>query len=208
MTKVNAGNDMQARMMGGQQAGFTGTSTGTGATSLTDSGQAWGTTQFVGAWVLGAGGVYGVILSHTATVLTIDRWSNVATPGGAAGSTPGATSAYTILPGAAPAWFMALTANATAVSASDTSLTAEITTGGGGLIRKICTYAHTGAAASYTLTAVYTANGSDALPVTIAKVGIFNSLVSGQMLFETLLGTTATLSASGDQLTVTDTVSL
>lgn len=207
MTKVNSGNDMQARQMGGSAAGATGTSTATSATSLTDSGASWGTTQFVGGWVVCAG-VYGVITSHTGTVLTVDRWTAVATPGGAAGATPGATTAYTILPGGAPAWYMALTANAGAVSASDTSLTAEITTGGGGLVRKVCPYAHTTGAASYTLTPVFTANGSDALPVTVAKIAVLNSLIGGQMLFETLLGTTATLSASGDSLTVTETVTL
>jgi hypothetical protein len=210
MTKVNSGNDMQSRQMAGQQAGFAGTSTGTSATTLTDSGQAWGTTQFVGAWVVagGATGVYGVIISHTATVLTVDRWTAVATPGGAAGSTPGATAAYCILPGAAPAWYMALTANAAAVNATDTTLTAEITTVGGGLIRKLATYAHTAAAASYTLTGAFTSNGTDSLPVTVAKIGIFNGLLSGQMIFETLLGSTATLTTSGDNVTVTDTVSL
>jgi hypothetical protein len=140
-------------------------------------------------------------------VLTIDRWYDPTAPGGAAGSTPAATTVYVILPGGAPAWYMALTANNGAPAAGDTTLTGEITTGGGGLIRKICTYAHTGGAASYSLTAVYTANGSDALPVTIAKIGVFNSLVSGQMLFETLLSATAVMSAIGDQLTVTDTVS-
>jgi hypothetical protein len=205
--KVNAGNDMQARAMGGGAAGISGTSTGTSATTMTDGSASWGTTQYIGAWVV-CGNRYGVVISHTATVLTIDRWYDPALPGGAAGSTPGATTVYVILPGAAPAWYMALTANATAPSATDTSLTAEITTGGGGLIRKLATYAHTAAAASYTLTGAFTANGSDALPVTIAKIAVLNSISSGQMEFETLLGTTATLSASGDNVTVTETVSL
>lgn len=204
--KVNAGNDMQARQMGGAAVGATGTSTGTAATTMTDSGATWGTTQYVGGWVV-CGNRYGIILSHTGTVLTLDRWYDPTLPGGAAGSTPGATTVYVILPGGAPAWYMALTANAGAPAAGDTTLTGEITTGGGGLIRKICTYAHTGGAASYSLTAVYTANGSDALPVTVAKIGVFNSIVSGQMLFETLLSATAVISAIGDQLTVTDTVS-
>jgi hypothetical protein len=44
--------------------------------------------------------------------------------------------------------------------------------------------------------------------VTIAKMGGFNGFVSGQLGFETLLSTTATLSASGDQLTITQSVSL
>ncbi|WP_066373941.1 hypothetical protein [Herbidospora mongoliensis] len=108
----------------------------------------------------------------------------------------------------AVAEYMALTANSSAPSAGNTTLTGEITTGGGGLIRAAATYAHTGGAATYTLTKTFTANGSDSLPVTVAKVGIFNASSSGTMVWETLLGATATLSASGDQLTVTQTVTL
>jgi hypothetical protein len=208
VTKTNSGNDYQARAMGGSAAGTSGTSTGTSATTMTDSGASWGTTQYVGAWVQ-CGARYGIIASHTATVLTIDRWYDPTSPGGAAGSTPGATTAYVILPGAAPAWYMGLSANASAVNASDTTLPGEITTAGGGLIRKICPYAHTTGAASYTLTPVFTANGSDTLPVTIAKIAVSNSIVSTiANLFQTLLGTTATLSAIGDNLTATETVSL
>jgi hypothetical protein len=43
--------------------------------------------------------------------------------------------------------------------------------------------------------------------VTIAKIGVFNASTSGTMVFETLLNATATL-VNGDQLTVTETVSL
>lgn len=204
--KVDSGNDYQARVMGGDFVGITGTATSTTATSLTNTGASFTTNAYIGHIVV-AGTVYGVITANTGTVLTVDRWYNPATPGGAAGSTPGGTSAYVILPGGAPAWYMALTANATAPAAGDTTLAAEITTGGGGLIRKLATYAHTGGAASYTLTGAYTANGSDTLPVTIAKMGTFNSISSGTMLHETLVSPTATLSASGDQLTITQTVS-
>jgi hypothetical protein len=191
--------------MGGDLAGVAGTATSTSATSLTDTGASFGT--LTGHMVVAAG-VYGVITSNTGTVLTIDRWYSPASPGGSAGSTPAGTSAYVVVPGQAPYWYMALTANASAASATDTTLTGEITTAGGGLIRKLATYAHTTGAASYSLAATFTANGSDALPVTIAKIGIFNSISSGRMQFETLLSATATLSASGDSVTVTDTVSL
>jgi hypothetical protein len=104
--------------------------------------------------------------------------------------------------------WVGLTANATAPAAGDTTLTAEITTAGGGLIRKVSTPAHTTGAASYTLTTVFTANGTDTLPVTIAKRGIFDALTAGNLIFETLLGTTATLSLSGDALTLTDTITM
>ncbi len=104
--------------------------------------------------------------------------------------------------------YMALTANTTAPSAGDTSLTAEIATASGGLIRKQATYAHTDNAATYTLTATFTANGNDSLPVTIGKVGIFNASSGGVMPWSTLLSPTATISASGDALTVTETITI
>lgn len=204
--KVNSGNDIEARNLAGDIAGDTGTSTGVTATTLTDSGKAWTTNAWTGHLVT-TGSVYGVVVSNTATVLTVDRWYTPASPGGAAASTP-STGVYVIPPGGAPVWYMALTANATAASATDTTLTAEITTAGGGLIRKLAVVAHTTGAATYTLTGSYTANGSDTLPVTIAKMGTFNSITSGQMLHETLLSATATLTASGDPIVVTQTVTM
>ena len=108
----------------------------------------------------------------------------------------------------AVAKWIALTANATAASVSDTTLTAEITTGGGGLVRGAALYAHTAAASTYTLTLTFTANGSDSLPVTIAKLGNFNAASAGGLVFETVLGTTATLSVSGDSLAVTWTITV
>ena len=104
--------------------------------------------------------------------------------------------------------YIAVTANATAPAAADTTLTAEIATAGGGLVRQAGVYAHTTGAASYTITTTFTANGSDALPVTIAKRGIFDQASGGLLVFETLVSPTANLSASGDALTLTDTISL
>lgn len=200
--KVNSGNDAQALQMA-SQLGFTGTSTGVTATTLTSSG--FTASAYIGQVVV-TGATYGVIVSNTTTVLTVDRWYNPANPGGAAATTPG-TGTFVIVPGGAPAFFTALTTNATAPAATDTTLATEITTAGGGLIRKSSTYAHTGGANSYTLTTTFTVNGSDTgLPVTIAKIGVFNSLTSGTMVFETLLSATATLSAVGDALTTTHTV--
>lgn len=109
---------------------------------------------------------------------------------------------------AAVADYIALTANSTAPGAGDTTLTAEIATGGGGLIRATATYAHTNGQATYTLTKTFTSNGSDSLPVTVAKIGVFNASSSGSLVYETLLSSTAVLSASGDALTVTETVTL
>lgn len=102
--------------------------------------------------------------------------------------------------------YIGLTANATAASASDTTLTAEITTAGGGLIRKQATYAHTTGTNTSTLTATFAANGSDSLPVIVAKIGVFNGSTAGTMTFETLMNATATFNLSGDSMTLTETV--
>lgn len=101
----------------------------------------------------------------------------------------------------APANYIGLTANATAPAAADTTLTGEITTGA--LARAQATYSHTTGTASYTLQKTFTSDQS----VTVAKIGIFNASTGGTMVFETLLNASATL-VSGDQLTVTETVSL
>jgi hypothetical protein len=102
--------------------------------------------------------------------------------------------------------YIALTANSTTPAAADTTLSGEITTVGGGLLRAQATYAHTAGTNTTTLTKTFTANGSDSLPVTIAKIGVFNASSSGTMAYETLLNATATLTTSGDNVTVTETV--
>lgn len=216
--KVNAGNDIQAALLGGGQVDSFGQATGSSATTLTNSGASWTTNQWAGcrvyATVSATVVVWGLVVSNTATVLTVDRWYTPTAPGGAAGSTPSATGTYVIVGAGGPAaWFMGLTATATAPSATDTSLTGEVTTQPAGLVRKICPYAHTAGTNTYTLTPVYTIGGGDtSLPITVAQIGVFNSMVAGDttatMLFRTLLSATATLSASGDQLTVTETVTM
>lgn len=217
MLKVNSGNDIQAALLGGGQVDFTGQATASSATTLTATGTPLVASAYIGcrvyATVSATQLVWGLVVSNTTSVLTVDRWYTVGTPGGAAGSTPSSTATYVILGSGGPAaWFMGLTATATAPAGADTSLAGEITTGGGGLIRKICPYAHTAGTNTYTLTPVFTANGSDTLPVTIAAIGVFNSMVSADtattLLFHTLVSPTATLSASGDQLTITETVTM
>lgn len=107
---------------------------------------------------------------------------------------------------AAAATYLAVTANTTSPSSGDTTLTAEIATAGGGLIRKVGTYAHTNGAATATLTATFTANANDSLPVTLGKAGVFNAASGGSMPFSALLSPTATVSAVGDSVTLTTTV--
>jgi hypothetical protein len=104
--------------------------------------------------------------------------------------------------------YIALSTNATAPGAGDSTLAGEIVLAGGGLIRKQALYGHTSNAANYTLTATFTANGVDSLPATIQKIGVFNAVTSGTLIFESALSPTATLSASGDAVTITETVSI
>lgn len=208
---VNTGRDMWAQGQGrstvvlAQQ-----TATASGTTSITATGTPFVASAYIGMIVVdNTTGVWGNIQSNTTSVLTVDRWYNPATPGGSAGSTPGATDKFTIVQGVSPAQFMGLTANASAASATDTALTSEIVSAGGGLIRAVTTYAHSAGTNTYTSANTFTANGSDTLPVTIAKMGLFNSMVVASainMWFETLLNATATLTISGDAVTITDTV--
>jgi hypothetical protein len=205
---VNSGLDSMAALMGGDTVGFTGSSSSAPtSTTLTDSGASWTTNAYVGH-VVTIGSVYGVIVSNTATVLTIDQWYAPGSPGGAPATTP-STGVFTISPGNAPSMYMGLSTATATPLAGDTALASEYATTAGGLIRKITTYAHTAGASSYSLAATFTVNGSDTpLPYAIGSIGIFNTLThgTGRMMFETLLSPAATVSASGDAVTITDTV--
>lgn len=99
--------------------------------------------------------------------------------------------------------YMALTAGVGAPAVGDTTLTGEIATAGGGLLRATATYAHTGGTNTSTLTKTFTANGSDTLPVTIAQIGIFNAATVGTLAYHTVPSANATLTVSGDNVTYT-----
>lgn len=104
--------------------------------------------------------------------------------------------------------YIGVTANSAAAAAADMSLPGEITTASGGLIRTAGVVAHTTAASTTTVTVTLTANGNDTLPVTLAKAWLAKGVTptAGDGLFETLLSTTATLSAVGDAVTITWTI--
>src|SRR5688572_21270383 len=104
--------------------------------------------------------------------------------------------------------YIAVSANTDPESAANTTLPGEITTSGGGLVRAQATYAHTGGAATFTLTRTFIVNGSDVVPAVVAKYGVLNDPTGGTLVFEELLATTATLAASGDQTTITHTVTV
>lgn len=202
---TTAGRDLIAAAYG--QAGqFNGANvaTGSSATSLTDTGEAWTTDQFKGWTVIAEETtntpVYGNIGTNSATVLTIDAWRN---NDDSAGTTPGATANYAIYP-TARFRYMGLTADAGAPSASDTALASEQT--GNGLARALATYAHTASTGTYTLQKSFSVSGS----VTVHKGALLtasNTTAGGIMGFEAALNADAVV-LSGDTLTVTATVTL
>ena len=95
--------------------------------------------------------------------------------------------------------YIALTTDSTAPAAGDTTCTSELTTNGLG--RALGTYAHTASTNTHTITKTFTYTGSSA--VVIAKVCMFDASSSGNMFAETLLASTATVNANGDQVTIT-----
>jgi hypothetical protein len=203
---TNSGRDLWAAAFGaaGVNSG-TNVATGSSATSLTDSGEAWTVDQFKGWTVVAEEStntpVYGNIGANSATVLTIDAWRNA---DDSAGTTPGTTANYAIYPTCRPRW-MGLTENASAASASNTALTGEITTGGAN--RQLATYAHTGGTNTYTMQKTFTISAS--FPA-IHRMGMFtasNTTAGGIMVFEAVLNADANV-ISGDSLQVTQTVTL
>lgn len=179
--------------------------TGSSATSLTDTGEAWTTDQFKG-WIVVAEEstntpVFGNIGSNTATVLTVDGWFN---SNDSAGTTPGTTANYFILPVCRPR-YMALTENASAAAAGNTALTGELTTGGAS--RALATYAHSNDAATLTLQKAFSITAT--FPA-IHRMGLFSAstlTATGIMVFESVLNADANV-VNGDTLTVTDTITL
>lgn len=109
----------------------------------------------------------------------------------------------------AAANYVAQTENNTAEANTNTTLAEEITTASGGLIRKQAAYAHTTKTLTAELKVTFTANGSDSLPSTVNKVGYFNKSVSGgTMVLEDKLSSSVTYKVSGDNATITNTITL
>ncbi|MDX1407305.1 MAG: hypothetical protein R3330_04210 [Saprospiraceae bacterium] len=101
-----------------------------------------------------------------------------------------------------PADYIALSTDATAPNAANTTLPGEIDNGGT-LDRAQAVYAHTNGQATYTLTKTFTSDAT----VTIEKIGVFNAATGGTLVFETLLAAEADL-VPNDQVMITETVTL
>lgn len=208
--------DFQSKAMGnGPSSAFAvaqGAATATSGTTLTaptgfpTAGQALaGQIVVAGPNSSGTGSkVYGVIVSNSATVLTVDQWYDPTSTSGAAGSTPNATCSYVVVPGQNPASWLALTTDATGPSSADTTLASELATNG--FTRAVGTYAHSAAATTYTLTHLFTATGTD----TINKEAVFgacNITGGGVMPFESAEPSPPTL-VSGDTLSQVVTITV
>lgn len=179
--------------------------TNSGATFPTAGQGLAGSIIVVGANSAGAGStVYGRISSNTGTAITVDQWYSGTSTAGAAGTTPNATGQYIILPGQAPAEWLAVTADATTPTTADTVLTSEITTGG--MARAVGTYAHTAAASTYTLVHLWTATSSFTINKE-AQFGAATTTAGGVMPFESAEPSPPSL-VSGDTLQNTITITV
>lgn len=205
--RTNTGRDWQCLLMGGDvpaNIGYTNTSTGVTATTLTQTGATWTTNQWAGHAVATAG-TFATVLSNTASVLTFDQWYLPGSATGASTTTPG-TGTFVILPGQTAALWVGITVDTTAPAVTDAApLTSEQTTNGLG--RAVATFAHTGGTATYTMSKTWTYTGSGVQ--TLHKVGMFNSatITTGQIMFlETVLNADAPVTANGDQAVLTWTI--
>jgi hypothetical protein len=223
---VNTGRVISNYNDGGGHVGAIGVGSAATSTGFTVSGTpGWASNELVGLRVVmysttSNNMVWGNITANgtgTNPTVTVDQWYVAATPGGSAGTTPTTPWAFMVLDGGyVSSWFCALATGANSPAATDTTLATnsntEVVSGTvSGMGRKIAPYAQTSGVASraITLTPVWTAGGTG-LPITVTTLGVFVSMVVGTaatMKFETTLTpSSATISATGDQLTVTETV--
>ena len=188
------------------------------ATSTTLVAQAatkWIAEQFVGQDVY-SGAAVGTILKNTEKVLTVARWEKLPTSTepllnrSEKAEPPIGSSAYSIVSGATPAAWVGITANSEEPKASNETLKSEIGTGKEksskfGLVRSLAAFKYLGGK-EYEVKVTFTAGTEDSVPVTLAKIGIFNAQNGGIMMFESLLTATAEIKESGDAVTITDVV--
>lgn len=210
--RTDAGDDWQAAvMLGHTNKGESGIATATSATSLTKSTASFPTTgggpaglgnmsgykgKIIACGPNGSGvgsTVYGVIIDNTATVITVDKWQDAATPG-TTGTTPDAACRFQVLPGAAPCIYLAVTETDVTQAAGDTTLSGELTTDG--FARSVYdTYSHSNGASSGFIQKTFTASGTR----TIRSEAVFIAQNGGVMPFESDEPSPPTL-VSGDTL--------
>lgn len=209
---TNKGKVLWANAIGDLGNGFTGTVKASTSTTLESAGAPkWSAEQFVGQDVY-SGTVVGTVVSNTENTLTVARWENLpsaANPSHSrkeeASEPPAVSAAYSIVSGATPAAWIAVSADTAEPKPENESLKGEIKTEEGGLIRALATFHYIGGK-EYEVKVTFTANVHDSTPVTLAKIGIFNAHNGGILMFESLLTATAEIKESGDAVTITDVI--
>lgn len=205
--------------------------TGTTATTLTGaSGLPTGTSSAGNAGLQGkicyvtnatvANSVFGVIVSNSATAITVDQWYAIPVTG-ASGTTPAnSAGTATILPGGTWAWWVALSTDvaSNAPAATDVVITASGLWGTAGASTGTVTeltasgmaraYCGQGGATAPTIPGSaqtqfnHTWTYSGAVLVTVYRVILLNSLAAAGTipLLETLLNAAASVATSGDTI--------
>jgi len=210
---TNGGRKLWAEAIGDLSgSGFTGTVKASSSTTLEPEGApTWTAAQFVGQDVY-SGSVAGTVISNTTTVLTVARWEKLATAAEPklnrseeASAPPVVSSAFSIASGNVPAAWIGITANTEEPKEASETLTGELKASGGGLVRTLATFKYLGGK-EYEVKATFTSNVKDILPVTLAKIGIFNAHNGGIMMFESKLTATAEIKEVGDSVQITDVV--
>lgn len=211
---TNKGKVLWADAIGDLNNGFTGTIKASTSTTLEAAGAPkWKANQFVGQSVY-AGAFVGTVLENTETILTVARWEKLPTAehesfnrSEEAPEPPAVSAAFSIASGTTPAAWVAVSADTAEPKAENETLKGEIKTAEGGLIRALAKFLPVeGKPEQYKVEVTFTANAKDLVPVTLAKIGIFNAQNGGTLMFESLLTATAEIKASGDSVTITDIV--
>lgn len=213
-----------ATQMADTGAAFT-VSTGTPGTPGTGSGLVGRIILVAGSAANSAPVAYGTIRDNTTTAVNIDFWHTINAPQTVA-TTPtggGAGSGYSILPAGPPCFWMGISIATRAFNSADHFLSNDGSTiseifgaSQTGLSRQIAAYAHTSGTSTFTIANTFTQGASDPGSSAVAKVGIFahgvtaapTTTTTGVILFNTLLASTATLSAVGDNVSITDTITV
>jgi hypothetical protein len=210
---TNGGRELWAKAIGNLGNGYAGTIKEIKETTkLVPAGSpVWTSEQFKGQDVY-SGSVVGTILSNTTTELIVARWENLPTAANPthsrkeeAAEPPIVSSAFSIASGTTPAAWVAVSADTAEVKPENETLKGEIKTSEGGLVRALATFKYLGGK-EYEVKATFTANAHDVVPVTLAKIGIFNAHNGGIMMFESLLTATAEIKEAGDAVTISDIV--
>ena len=207
---TNKGKELWAAALGSLGNDFTGTVKATTTTTLEPAEPTevkWTAEQFVGQDVY-SGTVVGTILSNTTEKLTVARWEklpyakHLTLNRSEEAAEPIVSAAFSIASGRTPAAWIGISADTVEPKATNETLKGEIGIGKAksskfGLVRSLAKFTYIGGK-EYKVEVTFTAGTEDELPVTLAKIGVFNAQNNGVMMFESLLTATAEIKSEGD----------